>query len=53
MFFAANSATWDACKEMATGTSQSAVEEALRTTDEKANFQRLTRWRTRTFKGSV
>ena len=29
--------------EMATGTSQSAAEEALRTTDEKANFQRLTR----------
>ena len=28
---------------MATGTSPSAVEEALRTTDEKANFQRLTR----------
>ena len=28
---------------MATGTSQSAAEEALRTTDEKANFQRLTR----------
>ena len=29
--------------EMATGTSQSAADEALRTTDEKANFQRLTR----------
>ena len=29
--------------EMATGTSQSAAEEALRTTDEKANFQRFTR----------
>ena len=28
---------------MATGTSQSAADEALRTTDEKANFQRLTR----------
>ena len=32
------------CKEMpASGTSPSAAEEALRTTDEKANFQRLTR----------
>ena len=28
---------------MATGTSQSAADEALRTTDENANFQRLTR----------
>ena len=28
---------------MATGTSLSAADEALRTTDEKANFQRLTR----------
>ena len=43
MFFAANSATWDACKEMATGTTPSAADEELRTTDEKANFQRLTR----------
>ena len=32
-----------ACKEMATGTTPSAADEELRTTDEKANFQRLTR----------
>ena len=37
------SATWDACKEMATSTRPSAAQEALCTTDEKANFQRLTR----------
>ena len=30
-------------KKMATGTTPSAADEALRTTDEKANFQRLTR----------
>ena len=38
-----NSASSDACKEMATGTTPSAADEELRTTDEKANFQRLTR----------
>ena len=38
-----NSATWDACKEMATGTTPSAADEELSTTDETANFQRLTR----------
>ena len=37
------SATWDACKEIATSTRPSAAQEALCTTDEKANFQRLTR----------
>ena len=39
----ANSASSDAFKEMATGTTPSAADEELRTTDEKANFQRLTR----------
>ena len=38
-----NSASSDAFKEMATGTTPSAADEELRTTDEKANFQRLTR----------
>ena len=38
-----NSASSDACKEMATSTTPSAAVEELRTTDEKANFQRLTR----------
>ena len=37
------SATWDACKEMATRTTPSAAQEALCATDEKENFQRLTR----------
>ena len=37
------SVTYDIGIEMATGSSQSAADEALRTTDEKANFQRLTR----------
>ena len=37
-----NSASSDAFKEMATGTTPSAADEELRTTDEKANFQRLT-----------
>ena len=37
------SVTYDIGIEMATGTSLSAADEALRTTDEKANFQRLTR----------
>ena len=32
-----NSASSDACKEMATGTTPSAADEELRTTDEKAN----------------
>ena len=38
-----NSASSDAFKEMATGTTPSAADEELRPTDEKANFQRLTR----------
>ena len=38
-----NSASSDAFKEMAAGTTPSAADEELRTTDEKANFQRLTR----------
>ena len=38
-----NSASSDPFKEMATGTTPSAADEELRTTDEKANFQRLTR----------
>ena len=38
-----NSASSDAFKEMATGTTPSAADEELLTTDEKANFQRLTR----------
>ena len=38
-----NSASSDAFKEMATGTTPSAADEELRTTNEKANFQRLTR----------
>ena len=38
-----NSASSDAFKEMATGTTPSAADDELRTTDEKANFQRLAR----------
>ena len=38
-----NSASSDAFKEMAAGTTPSAADEELRTTDEKANFQRLIR----------
>ena len=37
------SVTYDIGVEMATGSSPSAADEALSTTDEKANFQRLTR----------
>lgn len=37
------SATKDICKDMATGSSLSAADEALSTTEEKANFIRLTR----------
>ena len=37
------SVTYDIGTEMATGTSLSAADEALRTTDDKATFQRLTR----------